>query len=357
MSLEARLSALATAIGADMAARTPIERVPYMADPTLVAIRDALVAAGIMLPDEAPAAALPVNTVAPVVSGTNQPGNEVTVTTGTWTGTMPITFAYQWRANGVDIPGETIEDLLLDAGDVGASITCRVTATNAAGSVSAVSNAITIEEEPEQPTGDPMAFQAMTPAGNITLENNDTRHRRTSGTGYTHTRLTRPVSGKRYLEFICRMGQDAQPAVVNIYNGAQTSYPTGSSLGQWWNEPGVAVGLASRWSVLLFSHYGDANPAQIANSGAWDLPGNALPISVRVRVAIDSATRQVWIDVDNMGWYGNGDPATGETPTLVMQGSSSIYAGGTSGAATNWVDVVQVAEMVGPIPAGFTPGV
>ena len=38
----------------------------------------------------------PVNTVLPALSGTPQQGSQLTASQGTWTGTQPITFAYQW---------------------------------------------------------------------------------------------------------------------------------------------------------------------------------------------------------------------------------------------------------------------
>ena len=90
-------------------------------------------------------AAAPVNTVAPVISGTNVVGNVLTVTTGTWTGSPAPTFAYWWKRNGspvapIPTPGATTYNLTqLDAGY---NITCEVYATNPSGTASAVSNTI-----------------------------------------------------------------------------------------------------------------------------------------------------------------------------------------------------------------------
>jgi hypothetical protein len=85
----------------------------------------------------------PVNTVAPAISGTAQEGQTVTCSTGTWTGTPTITYAYQWKRNGSNIGSATNSTYLLVSADVGQSITCQVTATNGAGSASANSNTIT----------------------------------------------------------------------------------------------------------------------------------------------------------------------------------------------------------------------
>jgi hypothetical protein len=97
----------------------------------------------------APASSPPVNTVAPVVSGSIVEGSTLSVTDGTWTGDPAPTFAYQWREDGVDIPGQTADTLLLTPGLVGTVIDCRVTATNTAGTDSALSNAV----GPIQPVG------------------------------------------------------------------------------------------------------------------------------------------------------------------------------------------------------------
>lgn len=85
----------------------------------------------------------PVNTVAPAITGTAQEGQTVTCSTGTWTGTPTITYAYQWKRNGSNIGSATNSTYTLVTADVSQSITCQVTATNAIGSASANSNTIT----------------------------------------------------------------------------------------------------------------------------------------------------------------------------------------------------------------------
>ncbi|MGB3676690.1 MAG: BspA family leucine-rich repeat surface protein, partial [Candidatus Nanopelagicales bacterium] len=54
----------------------------------------------------------PVNTVAPVLSGTNVTGQTLSVTNGTWTGEPAPTFGYQWRTcTTADCTGGTIADI------------------------------------------------------------------------------------------------------------------------------------------------------------------------------------------------------------------------------------------------------
>jgi surface protein len=85
----------------------------------------------------------PVNTVLPAISGTPTSGNTLTTTDGEWN--YPVTsYAYQWKRGATNI-GTNSPYYLLENVDRGASITCVVTATNAAGSTPATSNALTIQ--------------------------------------------------------------------------------------------------------------------------------------------------------------------------------------------------------------------
>ena len=85
---------------------------------------------------------LPINVTPPVISGTAERGETLSSTTGTWTGTGTITFAYQWRRDNVDISGATSSTYVLVEADDNTSITCVVTATDDVGSTSISSNAI-----------------------------------------------------------------------------------------------------------------------------------------------------------------------------------------------------------------------
>lgn len=103
----------------------------------------------------------PANTVLPAITGTPTSGQTLSVTDGTWTGDAPITYAYQWKADGSAISGATGSTYKLTDSEVGAAITCTMTATNAAGSASATSAATD-------------AVTAATPSLSVTLA--DTSH-------------------------------------------------------------------------------------------------------------------------------------------------------------------------------------
>lgn len=72
---------------------------------------------------------LPINSVLPAITGTTTEGQTLTCSTGTWSNT-PDAYAYQWNRNGSAIAGATASTRVLAAGDVGATLTCTVTATN-----------------------------------------------------------------------------------------------------------------------------------------------------------------------------------------------------------------------------------
>jgi len=88
------------------------------------------------------AAVGPVNSVAPVISGTAERGQTLSSTTGTWSGVGTITYAYQWKRDGSNISGATSATYLLLAADDNAFITCLVTATDSEGSRSKISNTL-----------------------------------------------------------------------------------------------------------------------------------------------------------------------------------------------------------------------
>lgn len=81
------------------------------------------------------AGALPVNTVAPAISGTVKVGSTLTTTNGTWTGTPTPIYTREWFADGVVIEGEAGLTYVPAVGDVGKVIAVTVTATNLMGVV------------------------------------------------------------------------------------------------------------------------------------------------------------------------------------------------------------------------------
>jgi hypothetical protein len=87
-------------------------------------------------------ALLPANTVPPAISGLLQDGQLLSVGTGGWSGTLPISYSYQWQLCDLlgeacaDISEATASSLKLSPSDVGGALDVVVTATNVAGSTS-----------------------------------------------------------------------------------------------------------------------------------------------------------------------------------------------------------------------------
>jgi hypothetical protein len=90
----------------------------------------------------APATPVPVNSVAPAISGTAQVGQTLTVSNGTWSNT-PTSYAYQWKRAGTNISGATAQTYVPVTADVGNTLTCAVTASNANGAGTAATSAAT----------------------------------------------------------------------------------------------------------------------------------------------------------------------------------------------------------------------
>lgn len=94
----------------------------------------------------------PIPTVMPEVTGDAYPGSTLSTDDGTWSGSTPMTFGYQWMVNGVNVIGATDNTYdVPDTANVGDEVLCVVTATNAIGSVYAPSNVIELEETPAVP--------------------------------------------------------------------------------------------------------------------------------------------------------------------------------------------------------------
>lgn len=73
----------------------------------------------------------PLNVSPPTINGQLIVGAIVTVSRGAWTNN-PTVFTYQWRANGVVIPGETGTSLLIDADTLGQFLSVTETPFNGA---------------------------------------------------------------------------------------------------------------------------------------------------------------------------------------------------------------------------------
>ncbi len=121
-----------------------MKRIPLL----LVAIAGTLMLmAGSAFAGAARTAASPLNSSLPTIGGTAQNGHSLTASNGSWSGTAPIAYTYQWqRCNSSgsscnSIGGATHQNYVASSGDVGRTIRVEVTATNADGKAQALSAA------------------------------------------------------------------------------------------------------------------------------------------------------------------------------------------------------------------------
>lgn len=114
----------------------------------------------------------PANTTPPTISGTPREGSALTANPGTWSGSTPITFRYQWQrcaSNGGScsgVVGATSSTYTLTSADVNRTIRVVVTARNSAGSASrtSVPTAVVQAGPPPGPGG-----QIRLPNGKISV--------------------------------------------------------------------------------------------------------------------------------------------------------------------------------------------
>jgi hypothetical protein len=101
---------------------------------------------------------VPTNATLPVISGTVTEGQLLTTTPGTWDGTIPFTYAYQWQrcdatgAGCTNIAGAKAAAYSLQSADVGGVVRVEVTATNGHGANGVISAATAVvESDPSLP--------------------------------------------------------------------------------------------------------------------------------------------------------------------------------------------------------------
>ena len=299
----------------------------------------------------------PVNTVAPVVSGSSTIGHVLTVGNGTWTGNPAPTFTYQWRRALVDISGETAATYTTVTADDGIAITCRVTGTNSQGNSYAISNAITPATTPDYATwANPLPSLTISPDGLTAYKNGaaDPPH-------YGHCNMSSPLSGKVYVEVLATFDAPyGNASVINFYGGTlgPEDYQATASVGQMWGEPGVAIGITSQWTAICYANYG-MGTNEVGNSSWYDFDRTPFPVTRRFMFAIDADLRRIWARTADgpVGWIGGGNPVTNTTPSVIINGTSPIYMGATSARPANTLVLLLPADFTGTVPSGFTPGI
>jgi hypothetical protein len=85
----------------------------------------------------------PVSSSPPQISGLARIGKTLSCSDGSWTGS-PTAYGEQWAVDGTPIAGAATSTYRVQVADEGTSLTCAVTATNAAGSAAATSHRVLV---------------------------------------------------------------------------------------------------------------------------------------------------------------------------------------------------------------------
>jgi beta-glucanase (GH16 family) len=93
----------------------------------------------------------PRSTAPPATSGTPEAGETLTCSPGAWTGDPAPELGYEWLSDGSPLQGATGPAYTVRSTDAGHALSCRVTATNSAGSAAAISEARAIPVAPLPP--------------------------------------------------------------------------------------------------------------------------------------------------------------------------------------------------------------
>lgn len=262
----------------------------------------------------------PVNTVAPVVSGTATVGQTLSTTNGTWLGAPAPTFTYQWQRTGVDIGGATSSTYVLVAADYANTIRCVVRATN-----------------------------SVAPAG-VTANSNSTAS--VAGNAPVNT-VAPAVTGT------ATVGQ-----TLTTTNGTWTGVPTPTFTYQWQRVTTNISGATSSTYVLVAADAGstircvvtatNAVSAVSANSNstasvAATVPG-APTIGTATATGSSTATVAYTAPASNGGatitLYTATSSPGGLTGTLATAGSGTITVSGLT-ASTSYTFTVKATNSVG----------
>jgi len=206
----------------------------------------------------------PVNAIAPTTTGNDYVGQVLSGTDGTWTGTAPITYEYQWQRDGVDIPGATASTFTLTSADADKEIRRGVRGVNVDGTSAWVyGNAIYIYTlEYKNVLNECTAIGGTAPS--------------TQGTKYENKISVGMVQGGAYggaaaLYWFCSAANDGAD---NLYRSINWMNPTGA-----------------KWVI-------SGSPSHIANLG-FDFDGVddriSLPINLSAVVGISTSNCSIGV--------------------------------------------------------------
>ncbi len=164
----------------------------------------------------APKIGPPVKIVPPSITGTPSPGDKLSCSTGTWTNS-PTKYSFTWSRAGTPIGGAAQSTYTVQSSDDGSTLTCTVTASNAAGAGSpATSQGVLVPLPPGCPLATGQLSGGTLGLARLGMTRRQARH------AFVHS----SDRGKRYEDFFCltpigvRVGY-ASPKLLNTLPSQQ----------------------------------------------------------------------------------------------------------------------------------------
>ncbi len=211
-----------------------------------------------------PPPVVPVDTVAPAVSGSAVEGQTLSAAAGTWTGT-PTSYTYDWQdctgasASCANVSGATSSSYKLAASDVGHTVRVLVTASNAGGFAQA-SSAVTAT----------VAAQSTPPVETPPVETPPVESSQPSAPSLT---------AKECWEEPGQAGEDTAKIEACGYPGFKnTGVEAGQSLT---GEEGTVVFTASGWENTTTHAKGSGNYEDRKLKGEIKIDANAKPATLK----------------------------------------------------------------------------
>jgi hypothetical protein len=174
------------------------------------------------------AAMPPQSTAPPAVSGTDATGQTLQSSLGSWTGTAPLSYAYQWQrcdssgAGCANVPGATSSTYALTSADAGSTMRVHVSASNSAGSAAATS-------QPTAPVSS--GGQSLTFSGALNKSTSSLTFPVAIGAGQADATLTFSKGGTATVQLVdaggavvAKVSGNTSPLKLNVSGLAAGSY-------------------------------------------------------------------------------------------------------------------------------------
>ena len=258
----------------------------------------------------------------PTVSGTAQEGQTLSSSTGSWSGTQPMGYSYQWYrcdsgGNNCAV-GPTGQSYLLSSTDVGRTFRVTVTASNSLGSASGTSAATAVVAAGSSSSGAPSLVSAPVISGTTqqgqTLSSSTGSWSGTQPMGYSYQWYRCDSGGNN-----CAVGPTGQSYLLSLIDVGRTFRVTVTAS----NSLGSASGTSAATAVVA---------AATSSSGAPTIASPPTVSGTAQQGQTLSASTGMWSGTQPMGysyqWYrcdsGGNNCAVGPTGQSYLLSSTDV---------------------------------